>query len=137
LRTASADGVEEDIKVANANLKRVTKKAKREWADDIVTGGNVWEVARWRKGRKHSQITGIRTSESELTFEPGKMAETFAERFFAKDPGPIPTTFEDDPEPQQTREWNPLTLKELGKYLDDTSDSSAPGNSGIAWWIIK
>jgi hypothetical protein len=39
LRTASADGVEEDIKKANANLKRVTKKAKREWADDIVTGG--------------------------------------------------------------------------------------------------
>jgi hypothetical protein len=37
LRTASADGVEEDIKTANANLKRVTKKAKREWADDIVT----------------------------------------------------------------------------------------------------
>jgi hypothetical protein len=137
LRQASADGVEEDIKVANANLKRVTKKAKREWADNIIEGGNVWEVARWRKGRKNSQITGIRTSESELTFGPEKMAESFADRFFAKDPGPIPTTFEDDPEPREKREWNPLTLKELGKYLDDTSDSSAPGNSGIAWWIIK
>jgi hypothetical protein len=28
LRTASADGVEEEIKVANANLKRVTKKGQ-------------------------------------------------------------------------------------------------------------
>jgi hypothetical protein len=28
-------------------------------------------------------------------------------------------------------------LKELEKYLDDTSDSSAPGNSRVAWWIIK
>jgi hypothetical protein len=137
LRTASASGVEEDIKSANANLKRVTKKAKREWADNIVTGGNIWEVARWRNGRKNSQITGICTSESELTFEPEKMAETLAERFFAKDPGPIPTSFNNDPEPRETREWNPLTLKELGKYLDDTSDSSAPGNSGVAWWIIK
>jgi hypothetical protein len=61
----------------------------------------------------------------------------YAERFFAKDPGPIPTSFDDDPEPREMREWNPLTLKELGKYLDDTSDSSAPGNSGLAWWIIK
>jgi hypothetical protein len=137
LRTASVSGVEEDIKSANANLKWVTKKAKQEWADNIVTGGNVWEVARWRNGRKNSQITGIRTSESELTFEPEKMAETLAERFFAKDPGPIPTAFDNDPEPRETREWNPLTLKELGKYLDDTSDSSAPGNSGVVWWIIK
>jgi hypothetical protein len=32
LRTASADGDEETIKTANANLKRVTRKAKREWA---------------------------------------------------------------------------------------------------------
>jgi hypothetical protein len=28
-------------------------------------------------------------------------------------------------------------LKELGQYLDDTSDTSAPGNSGVAWWVIK
>jgi hypothetical protein len=50
-----------------------------------------------RRGRKNSQITGIRTSESELMFEPEKMAETFAEQFFAKDPGPIPTTFDRRP----------------------------------------
>jgi hypothetical protein len=65
------------------------------------------------------------------------MAETFTECFFAKDPGPIPTSFDNNPEPREMREWNPLTLKELGKYLDDTSDSSTPGNSGVAWWIIK
>jgi hypothetical protein len=65
------------------------------------------------------------------------MAETFAERFFAKDPVQSPPPLTTIQNPVTTREWNPLTLKELGKYLDDTSDSSAPGNSGIAWWIIK
>jgi hypothetical protein len=126
LRTALVSGVEEDIKSASANLKQVTRKAKREWGDNIISGGNVWEVAKWRHGRKNSQITALHTSELELTFEPEKMAETFTACFFAKDPGPIPTSFDDDPEPCKMREWNPLTLNELGKYLDDTSDSSAP-----------
>jgi hypothetical protein len=79
----------------------------------------------------------MRTSPSQLTFDDNEIAESLANRFFAKDPGPIQERFPDDPPPRPTRQWNPLTLKELGQYLDDTSDTSAPGNSGVAWWVIK
>jgi hypothetical protein len=137
LKQASLGGDEEAIKLANARLRKITKTAKREWADKIIEEGQVWEVAKWRHGRKTSQITAMRTSPSQLTFDNNEISDILADRFFAKDPGPIQDSFPDDPPPRPMREWNPLTLKELGQYLDDTSDTSAPGNSGVAWWIIK
>jgi hypothetical protein len=137
LKVASAGGEEEVIKQANTHLRKVTKTAKREWADNIISEGQVWEVARWRHGRKQSQITAICTLSSQLTFDNNEMAEVLAEQFFAKDPGPIQTSFPNNPPPRPTRKWNPLTLKELGQYLEDTSDTSAPGNSGVVWWTIK
>jgi hypothetical protein len=88
-KRASAGGDEEEIKKANAMLRKVTKTAKREWADNIIEEGQVWEVARWRHGRKQSQITAMRTSTSQLTFDDNKIAESLANRFFAKDLGPI------------------------------------------------
>jgi hypothetical protein len=59
LKSASGSGDEEVIKKANATLRKVTKTAKREWADNIISEGQVWEVARWCHGRKQSQITAM------------------------------------------------------------------------------
>jgi hypothetical protein len=59
LKTAAGSGDEEAIKQANAMLRKVTKMAKREWADNIISEGQVWEVARWCHGRKQSQITAM------------------------------------------------------------------------------
>jgi hypothetical protein len=78
LKSASGSGDKEAIKQANAMLRKVTKMAKREWADNIIAEGQVWEVARWQHGRKQSQITAMRTSASQLTFDDNEIAESLA-----------------------------------------------------------
>ena len=60
-------------------LKRVTKKAKREWADKAVMEGNVWNVVKWRHGRKLSTISALRDPDGDLTFEPTDMADILAQ----------------------------------------------------------
>ena len=119
------------------NLTRVTRKAKREWADKVVTNGNIWEVAKWRHGRRSSDIAALRCSDDSLTFDPEEMSRILAERFFVKDPGDVAITQIDDPPQTPTRPFEPFTTKELTKLLTETAAASAPGVTGISWQIMK
>jgi hypothetical protein len=40
----------EDRRRLNHDLKRITRRAKMEWANEYITAANVWEVAAWRHG---------------------------------------------------------------------------------------
>ena len=135
LSLADADW-EEGRRLA-AELKRVTRRAKRTWADHVVTTGDLWDVAGWRHGRRMSRIAALRTSTGDLTFDPAEMAELLADRFFTKDSGSIDTRQDDDPPPRQTRPLVPLTKDELERCLKKTKNDSAPGFSGESWGILK
>ena len=128
---------EEDKQAAAKRLSKVTQSAKCSWADDVVTNGNIWDVAKWRHGRKHSQIAALRTQEGQLTFDTDQMADLLATRFFNKDPGNVQLWQTDDPEPLPTREFREFTHEELGCNLNQTSNTSALGVSGISWAILK
>ena len=128
---------EEEEQEAAKQLTKATRLAKRSWADEVVTSSNVWEVAKWRHGRKISQIAALRTEEGQLTFDTNQMANILATRFFNKDPGNVQLHQSDDPEPLPTREFHQFTHEELGRGLDRTSNTSAPGISGISWAILK
>ena len=80
VRSAGEDKWDEAVHA----LCRITTAAKRTWADREVTSGNIWDVAKWRHGRKSSAIAALREPDSSLTFEP-------------EDPGDIALHQVDDP----------------------------------------
>lgn len=122
---------------ATKQLKQETQSAKHKWADEIVTNRNVWDITKWWHGHKLSQIAALQTQDGQLTFDTKQMAKLLAAHFFNDDPGDIQLHQADDPEPLPTWDFHPFTHKELGRCLQDTSNTSAPGISGISWSILK
>jgi hypothetical protein len=127
----------EDIRRLNQQLKQVTRRAKREWANEYITAANVWEVAAWRHGRRSSHIAALRSADGSLSFDHETMAGTLSERFFAEDRGAIPTRFNDDPPPRDARPFHPFGEDELFALLKAAANKSAPGGSGIGWDLMK
>ena len=122
---------------ASLHLKHTVRLAKRTWADRYITSANVWEVAAWRHGRRHTRIPALRGPDGELHFDHDTMTDLLADRFFAKDPGTIPLHFPDDPPPRPTRPFSPITKEEALALLSRTKNTSAPGSSGIGWELLK
>jgi hypothetical protein len=124
-------------RTANNHLKKVVRKAKREWANEYITTANVWEVMAWRHGRRSSHIPALRNKHGDLVYDHEGMASLLSARFFAEEGTHIPTSFEDNPAPQETREFLPFGESELFDLLRVTSNKSAPGSSGIGWDLLK
>jgi hypothetical protein len=132
------DGDVDEQHKASKHLKHVTQAAKRKWADNKIENGDVWEVAAWRHGRRMGNIHALKRADGQLTFDPTEMAEVLAARFFTRDEGAIePYQHDAPPPPQDTHQFEPLTEDELERYLTDTSNKSAPGESGVSWHILK
>ena len=131
-----ANSPEDRAEVAR-NLKRIIQRRKREWADQYIASTNIWEVAAWRHGRKTANIPALRDEEGNMHYDHQEMADMLANRFFAPDKGPIPTRFEDDPEARAERPHEEFNEEELESLLKETSNSSAPGSSGIGWLLVK
>ena len=123
----SAGGDERDDAVRA--LCRTTTVAKRTWADRGVTSGNVWDVAKWRHGRKSSAIAALREPDSSLTFESERMAALLADRFFTQDPGDIALHQADDPPACLSWPLALFTSQELWELLRATSSTTAPMQS--------
>ena len=134
LREAQSD--EEKTPLARS-LKTLIATRKRQWADEYISSACIWEVAAWRHGRKSSHIPALRDSDGVMKFDHADMAEMLAECFFAEEGQPIPLSFSDDPPQRHIREFVPLVNEELERQLKLTSNTSAPGSSGIGWLILK
>jgi hypothetical protein len=100
LRTAVS---QDDQSTARVHLGRVTRKAKRNWADDYITRVNVWEVAQWHHGRCMTRIPAIKLASGELSFDHGEMSDALGVRFFAREREPIPHSLPGDPPPLPRR----------------------------------
>ena len=137
VRNAIAEDDENKRQDAQRSLRKVVKATKRSWADKLVTSGAVWEVAKWRHGRKSSTIAALRNDHGELTFDHEDVADLLARRFFTTDPGNVPLQQHDDPPPRSKRVFPPISGKEVQTCLNGTSNSSAAGESGISWEILK
>jgi Reverse transcriptase (RNA-dependent DNA polymerase) len=130
---------DEDRKAKRRALRKATVKAKREWANDIVSNAkneDLWRVAKWRHGRRVSFIPAILTNQGLSSDEPAK-AEAFRARFFNAQPPDVPVVFPDDPLPLAPRELAPITQDEVATALSGTSNKSAPGPSGQSYLLIK
>ena len=126
-----------DRPALNRTLKAVVRAAKREWANNYISTANIWEVASWRHGRRSSHIPALVNHDGQLTFDHEEIASLLSERFFAEDTGTIPLHFHDDPPPHPERPWAPFGEGELWELLRETKNKSAPGTSGVGWFLIK
>jgi hypothetical protein len=122
---------------ANKHLKTVVREAKRRWADKYITTANIWEVAAWRHGRRSSHILALCNHNNKLVYKHEELALLLSKCFFAEENKPIPTHFQDDPEPQPARPFILFTESELDKFLRLMANQSAPGSSGIRWSLLK
>jgi len=124
-------------KNASKNLRKVTRQSKRKYYDNIVTNGKIWDVAKWRLGRRMTGIPALRLANGSLSFDQREIADTLSARFFVQELDQITVEQADDPPPLPTRPLFPVTTKEIHPLLADCANTSAPGESGISWQIIK
>ena len=128
---------EEERTEAIKQLKKTTKSAKRDWADDYIRKTEVWNLAQWRHGRRLTKVSTLRNSEGGLVYEHAEMADLLANRFFNDDPAQVDPHFTDDPAPVPQRDWTPIGTKEIGELLTKTSNTSSAGLLGIGYQLVK
>jgi ribonuclease HI len=124
---------------ARARFRATVRKAKREWATNVILDTpqkRIWGLTQWFAGKRSAQTPPIRTPQG-LAIEPDDQCRAFADAFF---PQQIPNVERDQPEDppaRPTRPFHPITLHEIEEALADTSNTSAPGPSGIGYRILK
>jgi endonuclease/exonuclease/phosphatase (EEP) superfamily protein YafD len=127
-----------DRKHLSSALRMTIRNAKREWVDSLVDNPDVsiWDMAKWRKGRRLKDIPPIMTSAGPSQ-DPALMMETFLSRFFFLDthpPTPLaPLTLRSLP----PRPLHDVREEEVRDTFRSTSTSSAPGPSGIGYLLLR
>ena len=133
LRNAAAP---EERKVAHARLKGTVRAAKRTWADDYIRKAQLWEVTKWRHGRKLSKVPSLQGSEG-LVHTHEEVANILSHRFFPQNPPRVDPSFTDDPNPLQTRTLGQIDEEFITPLIRKASTRSAPGRSGHTWTLVK
>jgi hypothetical protein len=131
-----------DRRRAFSHLRTVVRQAKRDWAERTLTEATnddnmLWKVAKWRKGRSSNVIPPIRTSATTISADHAEVTRALHARFFPHNPLVIPSSQPTDPMPRTQRPHNPITESEVKSCLTDTSNTSAPGPSGIGYHDLK
>jgi Reverse transcriptase (RNA-dependent DNA polymerase)/Endonuclease-reverse transcriptase len=119
-------------------LRMSIREAKRAWVDSLIDNPDVsiWDMAKWRKGRRLKDIPPISTAAG-LSHDPALMADAFLSRFFLLD-----SNHTDPLTPVATRSLPLRPLRdvreeEIRDALVSTSSSSAPGPSGIGYLLLR
>jgi ribonuclease HI len=126
---------------ARRYLKRTVRKAKRDWAMDFtakVEPKNIWKLTSWYKGiRRHRSPPLLRPNGSPAT-RPEDKCETLSRAFFPPPPDlPGEKGTELNTPNHNTREFHGLTFDEVDLALRSTSNTSAPGASGMGYKALR
>ena len=126
----------EQRKVAHARLKGTVRAAKRTWADDYIRKAQLWEVAKWRHGRKLTKVPSLQGAEG-LVHTHEEVSSILSRRFFPQDPPIVDPSFADDPDPLPTRTLGQVDEEFIEPLIKKAAKHSAPGLSGHTWTLIK
>ena len=135
-QTLRAAGDAEERKIAHARLKGTVSAAKRLWADEYIEKAQLWEVAKWRHGRKLSKVPSLQGTEG-LVHTHEEVANLLSRRFFPQSPPFVDQHFPDDPAPLPTRAMAQIDEEFIKPLIKKASKRSAPGRSGHTWTLIK
>jgi len=130
-------GGSDERKSASKALRKITCQSKRKYYEDIITNGKIWDVAKWRLGRRMSGIPALRLANGTLSFDQKEIVDTLSTCFFVEELDLIDVAQPDDCPPLPTRALHPVVPKEIHPLLADCANTLAPGESGISWQIIK
>ena len=125
-----------DKGIAQARLKGTVRAAKRNWADKYIEEAQLWDVAKWRHGRKLTKVPSLQGPEG-LAHTHEEVANILSQRFFPKTPPDVDTHFPDDPAPHPTRTLMQIDRSFIEPLLQKATSRSAPGLTGHTWTVIK
>jgi ribonuclease HI len=124
---------------ARARFRATVRKAKRDWATNVILDTpqkRIWGLTHWFAGKRTSQTPPIRTPTG-LAVEPEAQCRAFADAFFPQQGPNVEQIQPSDPPACPTRPFHRITQREIEDALSDTSNTSAPGPSGIGYRLIK
>ena len=126
----------EERQVAHARLKGTVRAAKRKWADDYIEKAQLWEVAKWRHGRKLNKVPSLQGTGG-LAHSHKEVANILSQRFFPQAPPIVNPYFPDDPAPHAPRVLTQFDEAFIEPLVKKAAKRSAPGQSGHTWTLIK
>ena len=133
-----------NLRSASRKLKRVIRKAKRDWAMSFagqVSRQDVWRLTAWYKGIRRTGTPTLkdpRSGSEAVSLEQKKTL--FSDTFF---PPPPVLEHEEDfmnnplAPGEDTRKLEPLSLREVESAMSSCANDTAPGISGVPYRAIK
>ena len=127
---------------AITGLRTTLMQAKRSWSQSFLSSTDpkaLWKATRWRHGRRTSTlpVLSVPGSSDDPNPEPHHQAGILRAKFFSLAPAPVSLSQPDDLPPLPTRDLHDITEDEVRVALSGTSNSSAPGISGIGYKLLK
>ena len=126
----------DERRLAHARLKGTVRTAKRRWADDYIEQAQLWEVAKWRHGRRLSKVPSLQGPTGLVHSHEG-VSNILSTRFFPRTPPSVAPHFSDDPAPLPPRTLTQIDRSFIEPLLLKAASRSAPGRSGHTWTLIK
>ena len=115
-------------------------KAKRDWAYHFASNvetNKVWSLNSWYRGIQRYEIPLISKPNGEKATSNTEKLIFFREAFFPEPPMVQTEQFDPENPLPNTRPFEDVTMREIDKHLRKTSNTSAPGLSGILYQAIK
>ena len=121
-------------------LQRTVTKAKRDWALHFAGGiktFKVWSLNSWYRGIRRYTIPHLQTPEGTAVTEPAQKCQLFHSTFFIPSPPVKVDPFDPCSTRANTRPFQEVTIDEVTLALRSSSNTSAPGPSGITYRALK
>ena len=132
-----------DRKLASKSFRASVREAKRSWAHqqlfETSNTDNIWNMARIQKGRRTQVLPPLKDTNGDIHSDMNTKASLLKERFLPTKSNSVNIELASvlDPPPLAPRPWVPISSDEICISLQDTSNKSAPGPSGINYKILK
>ena len=127
------------LRACHNKLRQTISKAKRDWALNLaqeVEPSKIWTLTNWYKGLRCYAMPALTRPNHTSAISDEDKAELLRDTFF-----PPPPSLQVDPLPSipnhNTRPHLPVLEQEIDDHLKNTSNSSAPGMSGISYRALK
>ena len=122
--------------IAQARLKGTVRAAKRRWADEYIENAQLWDVAKWRHGRRLTKVPSLQGPDG-LAHSHEEVSNILSQRFFPRTPPDVDAHFPDDPAPHPTRPLFQIDESLIAPLIQKAASRSAPGRTGHTWTLIK
>ncbi|KAB5587979.1 Reverse transcriptase from mobile element jockey protein [Ceratobasidium theobromae] len=136
-----------ELKSLSSHLWFCIKRAKRTFFDDIIkkahqgeeasTTNSIWEINRWWRGHKVSNLPTLKQPDSSLAMSNGQKAALFHSTFFPHIPCSPPATLLDTFPQKPQFSLPPILESEIADSLALCHNRSAPGAFGTNYLLLK